>query len=214
MRKLLVFGAMVAAASSAPAFAQEVAVTGSVTLVSDYQWRNVTQSNNDATIQGGLEVSSQGLYANVWASGVDFNNPTDTNLEVDLTAGYRFDLSGIATDVGVIYYGYPDSTTDIDFFEVFAKFSKSFDAITLAGSLNWDPDNDTFYTDASVGYTVAPGFVVSGGYGTYLEGYGEYAGWNAGGTWTVGGVDLGIRYHDADISGVDSSMVFSVGKLF
>ena len=214
MRKLLVFGALVAAASAAPAFAQEVAVTGSVTLVSDYQWRHVTQTNGDATIQGGLEVSSGGFYGNFWASGVDFGNPSDTNLEVDLTAGYRFDLGGVATDVGVIHYAYPDSTDDISFTEVFAKFSKGFDALTLSGSVNYDFDNETLYVDAGAGYTVVPGFVVSAGYGTYLEGFGEYAGWNAGGTWTVNGIDLGVRYYDSDITGADDNMVFSVGKLF
>ena len=37
MRKLLVFGAMMAAASAAPAFAQvEVTVSGSVGIVTDY----------------------------------------------------------------------------------------------------------------------------------------------------------------------------------
>src|SRR5690606_22923328 len=62
MRKLLIFGVFVAA-TAAPAFAQEVTVTGNVTLVSDYAWRNVTQSNQDMTIQGGLDLTtSNGFY--------------------------------------------------------------------------------------------------------------------------------------------------------
>lgn len=214
MRSLLVFGALVAA-SAAPAFAQDVTVTSNVTLVSDYVWRNVTQSNYDATIQGGIDLTtSSGFYLGTWASGVDFENgPDDTNLEVDLYGGYRFDLAGIAADVGAIYYAYPDSGgSDINFWEVYGKLSKTFDNVTLSGSLNYDPDNETLFADAAVGLAVTPEFSLSAGYGTYLDGFGEYSGWNAGGSWAVGGVTLGARYHDNDVSGLDESLVFSIGR--
>lgn len=214
MRSLLVFGALVAA-SAAPAFAQDVTVTSNVTLVSDYVWRNVTQSNADATIQGGIDLTtSSGFYLGTWASGVDFNNGADdTNLEVDLYGGYRFDLAGIAADVGAIYYAYPDSgPSDINFWEVYGKLSKTFDAVTLAGSVNYDPDNETTFVDASAAYAITPEFSVSAGYGAYLEGAGEYTGWNAGASWAVGGVTLGARYYDNDIAGSDDGYIFSIGR--
>jgi uncharacterized protein (TIGR02001 family) len=212
MRKLLVFGALVAAAASAPAFAQDVTVTGNVTLTTDYVWRNVSQSNYDAAIQGGIDITtSNGFYVGTWASSIDFNDASDANIEVDLYGGYRFDLGGVAADVGVIYYAYPD-TDDINFTEVYGKLSKTFDAVTLGGSLNWDPDNETVYADASIGYAVSPEFSLSAGYGAYLEGFGEYSGWNAGGSWAVGGVTLGARYSENDISGTDESIVFSIGR--
>ena len=152
MRKLLVFGALVAAAASAPAFAQDVTVTGNVTLTTDYVWRNVTQSNYDAAIQGGIDITtSNGFYVGTWASSIDFNDASDANIEVDLYGGYRFDLGGVAADVGVIYYAYPD-TDDINFTEIYGKLSKTFDAVTLGGSLNWDPDNETTYADASIAF--------------------------------------------------------------
>ena len=104
MRKLLVFGAMMAAASAAPAFAQdEVTVTGNVGIVTDYVWRNVSQSNYDLAIQGGIDVTtSAGFYVGTWASSIDFNDASDANVEVDVYGGFRFDLSGVAADVGVI----------------------------------------------------------------------------------------------------------------
>jgi uncharacterized protein (TIGR02001 family) len=97
MRNLLVLGA-IAAAAATPAFAQEAAapasavtVTGNVSLVTDYAWRNVSQSNQDMTVQGGFDVAVDGgFYAGLWASGVDFNDGDDTNLEVDLYGGYGF----------------------------------------------------------------------------------------------------------------------------
>ncbi len=214
MRSLLVFGALVAA-SAAPAFAQDVTVTSNVALVSDYVWRNVSQSNGDATIQGGIDLTTtSGFYLGTWASGVDFNNGADdTNLEVDLYGGYRFDLGGIAADVGAIYYAYPDSgPSDINFWEVYGKLSKTFDAITLAGSVNYDPDNETTFVDASAAYAVTPEFSLSAGYGAYLEGAGEYTGWNAGASWAVGGVTLGARFYDNDIAGSDDGYIFSIGR--
>jgi uncharacterized protein (TIGR02001 family) len=215
MRNLLVFGAIVAA-SAAPALAQEVTVTGNVALVSDYAWRNVSQSAQDMTIQGGLDLTvSNGFYAGVWGSGVDFNDePEDTNLEVDLYGGYRFDLAGVGADVGAIYYAYPDAGTgDYGFWEVYGKLSKTFDGgFSLAGSVNWDPDNETVYVDGSAGFAVTPELSVSAGYGAYLEGFGEYSGWNAGGTWTVGGVSLGARYYDNDGAGDNDNVVFSIGR--
>src|SRR5690606_4539306 len=107
--------------------------------------------------QGGLDLTtSNGFYVGTWASGVDFNNdPDDTNLEADLYAGYRFDVAGVAADVGAIYYAYPDSEdSDLDFFEVYGKLSKTWDQFTLGGTLNWDPDNETVYADASAGFAL------------------------------------------------------------
>lgn len=214
MRKLLVFSAMVAAASvAAPAFAQDdITVSGNVTLTTDYVWRNVTQSNADFAVQGGIDVTtSTGFYLGTWASSVDFNDASDTNVEIDLYGGYRFDLGGVAADVGVIYYGYAD-TEDLDFYEVYGKLSKTFDAVTLGGSLNWDPDNETVFADVSAAYAISPEFSLSAGYGAYVEGFGEYSGWNAGASWAVGGVTLGARYYDNDISGSDDGYIFSIGR--
>jgi hypothetical protein len=53
---------------------------------------------------------------------------------------------------------------------------------------------------------------VEAGYGTYLDGFGEYAGWNVGGTLSVHGVDLGIRFYDNDMRGDNDNVIFSIGK--
>jgi len=214
MRKLLVFGALVAAAASAPAFAQDVTVSANVTLTSDYAWRNTTQSNYDPVVQGGFDVDfGNGFYAGTWASGVDFNDSSDVNLEIDFYGGYTFDLGGVGADIGAIYYAYPDSSSDINFWEVYGALSKDFDnGLSLGGSLNWDPDNETVYADASVGYAVTDIFSISAGYGKWIEGLGEYEGWNAGATLSLHGLDFGLTYYDNDITGNDDSFVFSIGK--
>ena len=58
------------ALSATPAFAQETAppppvtVSGSVALVSDYRFRGVSQSDEEAAIQGGITLTHEsGFYA-------------------------------------------------------------------------------------------------------------------------------------------------------
>jgi uncharacterized protein (TIGR02001 family) len=218
MRNLLVFGALAAVAAPA-AFAQEassVTITSNVALVSDYQWRSVTQSDKDWTIQGGFDLTaSNGFYAGVWGSGVDFDDePEDTNLEIDLYGGYRFEAGGLGFDLGLVSYAYPDAgTADLNFYEVYGKVSKSLEGgLSLGGSLNWDPDNQTTYIDGTAGLALNDALSLSGGYGAYIEGYGEYSGWNLGGTYTVSGVALGLRYYDNDTEGDNSNLVFSIGR--
>ena len=217
MRKLLVLGALVAA-SAAPALAQEVSVSGNVTLTTDYHWRNVTQSNQDLAIQGGFDVDfGTGFYLGTWASSVDFApgpDTDDTNVEIDFYGGYAFSAGGVDLDFGGIYYVYPDSeASDLNFFELYAAVGKEFDSgFGIGGSLNWDPDNETVYADVSGAFAVSDMFSVDAGYGTYLDGFGEYAGWNLGGTLSVAGVDLDLRYYDNDFAGDNDNVVFSVSK--
>lgn len=215
MRKLLVLGALVAA-SATPALAQEVSISGNVTLTTDYHWRNVTQSNQDLAIQGGFDVDfGTGFYLGTWASSVDFNNdPDDTNVEIDFYGGYAFSAGGLDWDFGGIYYVYPDSeTSDLDFFELYAAVGKEFESgFGLGGSLNWDPDNETVYADVSAALAVSDAFSIDAGYGKYLDGFGEYDGFNLGGTFSVAGVDLDLRYYDNDMAGDNDNVVFSVSK--
>lgn len=215
MRKLLVFGAMIAAASTAPAFAQDVSVSGNVTLTTDYVWRGVTQSNQDMVVQGGFDADfGNGFSAGVWASGADFNDdPADTNLELDFYGSYGFDLGGIDASVGFVYYTYPDSGLDLDFFEFNGTLAKDFgNGFALGGSLNWDPDNETVYADITADYAVNDIFGLSATYGAYLDGYGEYNNWTVGGSLALGGLDFGVGYYDSDISGAGDGIYFSIGK--
>ena len=212
MRSLLVSTFLIAAAA-APAMAQEVVVTGNVSLVNDYQWRNVTQSNFDTVVQGGLDLTAGGFYVGTWASGVDFGDPSDVNTEVDLYGGYRFDLAGIGADIGAIYYAYPDSEdTDINFVEVYGKLSKSFGPFTAAGSVNYDPDNENLYVDATGSLLLGDTLTLSANVGQWVEGLGEYTGYNVGASWTVLGATLGVRWYDNDIGGDQDNIVFSIGR--
>lgn len=117
------------ALSAAPAFAQdaeapkEITVTGSAAVTSDYRFRGVSQSGGDVAIQGGITVShASGFYVGTWGSSIDLGSLYGST-ELDLFGGWTGALtSGLTTDVGVLYYAYPNGTGgDSEFFEPYAS---------------------------------------------------------------------------------------------
>ena len=64
-------------------------VTGNVAIVSDYVFRGVTQTTNNAAIQGGLDWDTgAGFHFGTWASSINFNDGNKATTEVDLYGGY------------------------------------------------------------------------------------------------------------------------------
>lgn len=232
MRNILIFGALVAA-SAAPAFAQEVTVSGNVALTTDYAFRGISQSDEAPAIQGGFDVAigDTGLYAGTWASNINFG-AGGANMELDIYGGYKFDLGPVAMDVGVLGYLYPsaddDLTGELDYYEVFAKPSIALTPeFTLGGALYYSPDfttesGDAFYYEVNGAYTVSPELSLSGAVGVqtvdtngFFFGEDEYTTWNAGGTYSAMGLGFDLRYIGTDIDNAslaDDRVVFTIKK--
>ncbi|MDT8408616.1 MAG: TorF family putative porin [Wenzhouxiangellaceae bacterium] len=107
---------MIVASWTGPAMAQ---VSGNVGVVSNYLFRGVSQTDDEAAVQGGFDFAHEsGFYAGTWLSNVDFGGKEDT--EVDLYAGYggAFGNSGVTWDAGVIYYLFPGGG-DLDYAETY-----------------------------------------------------------------------------------------------
>ena len=79
--------------------------SASLTLTSDYVWRGVSQTLGDPAVQGSFDYEhNSGLYAGVWASNVDFFDPSapgasvadddNADLELDLWLGYAGETRG------------------------------------------------------------------------------------------------------------------------
>lgn len=130
MKKFL-FATACALAFASPALAQEapagpVTVSGSVSLVSDYRFRGVSQSDRGMAIQGGITATHEsGLYAGTWASSLGgWGRFGGSNMELDLFAGYALPLGENATlDVGLTWYMYPSGADITDFAEPYVKLS-------------------------------------------------------------------------------------------
>jgi uncharacterized protein (TIGR02001 family) len=122
---LLVLPARAEEAAAEEEEASPISLIGSVTFVSDYLYRGISQTDNDPAVQGFVELGYAAHpllapYVSVWASNIDF--PTETglatdraSLEVDLTAGFRGGIEiaegyKLIYDANVIYYYYPDAS--------------------------------------------------------------------------------------------------------
>jgi uncharacterized protein (TIGR02001 family) len=113
-------------------------VTGNVAVTNNYIWRGVTQTQDQAAVQGGLDYSSNiGLYAGTWLSNVDFSadGNSDKGYELDLYGGYTGEIRDFGYDAGVIYYAYP-TQTDPDFLELF--LSGSYGPFSVGGYFTVD----------------------------------------------------------------------------
>jgi uncharacterized protein (TIGR02001 family) len=229
MRNLLVLG-VIAAAAAAPAFAQDVTITGNVALATDYAFRGVSQTDESPAIQGGFDVASGGAYAGAWASNINFGTG-GANMELDVYGGYKFAFNGVNLDVGVIGYLYPsaaDDAADLDYWEGYIKPSFAIsDQVTLGAALYYSPEftgksGDAFYYEVNGAYTVSPELSFSGAVGMqtvdqtgFFAGEDQYTTYNVGGTYTAGGLGFDLRYVGTDIDNApiyDDRVIFSIKK--
>jgi uncharacterized protein (TIGR02001 family) len=84
--------------------------SGNVTLVSDYNFRGVSQTQGKPTAQATLDFSHvSGLYAGLFGSGVShaaYNNGSGS--EVDVYGGYKLALDADSNvDLGLVTYWFP-----------------------------------------------------------------------------------------------------------
>lgn len=114
----VVLAAMSGVAQAAPG------LTGNLTLTNNYIWRGVTQTNDQAAVQGGADYDfGNKLSIGAWVSNVSNGSPVANGTELDLYGSYKIELGkGMNLDVGGVQYKY-NSQVDQDFLEAFAKFS-------------------------------------------------------------------------------------------
>ncbi len=79
---------------AAPANAEDLgagfAVTGGATIVSDYRFRGISQTDKRFAIQGTLSISHKSdFHATVWGSSIDDYVANGSDAELDLIFGYK-----------------------------------------------------------------------------------------------------------------------------
>jgi uncharacterized protein (TIGR02001 family) len=156
--KAISLGAAVAAAMASGVASAEI--TANAGIFSNYIWRGVTQTNDQAAGQGGIDWGhSSGLYAGTWLSNVSsFGN----NYEMDVYGGFAGEAGGFGYDLGVITYQYPVSPSDSNFTEVYATgsiagFTAGIWYTVDKASLLADPDgkDDDIYLYGAYDFTAA-----------------------------------------------------------
>lgn len=130
----------------------QAGVTGNIGLSSNYIWRGVTQTRDQAAISGGLDYSSDiGLHAGTWLSNVDFDG--DSGYELDLYGGYGGEIQAFNYDAGFIYYAYPVQD-DLNFTELYVNGGVG----PLTVGVNYTVDKDAGGDDKDIYYYGELGF--------------------------------------------------------
>lgn len=218
--RLLLVTLGAACAFAAPASASDLgggfSVNGGVTLVSDYRFRGISQSNRRLALQGTLSLSHEsGPYATLWGSSIDDYVAAGADAEIDLILGYRRTFGGTTIDAGILYYYYPGAgNANTDFVEPFVSVAHTFGPVTAKVTAAFAPsqaaltvgagDEDNFYLagdlsaaipetpitlTAHVGHSFGPSYLTIG------DGYTD---WSLGATATFGNLSLGLSYVDTD----------------
>ncbi len=205
---------------------EEVEVSASVLLISDYRFRGVSLSDRDIAIQGDVGVSYKGFHIGAWASSIDDFSGTSASAsttEVDYVVGYSFGSGDVSFDAGLTFYTYPGSDGTA-YWEPYVSAGTSIGGSDVSVLFAYVPSQDNsgnadniyiaFDTSTPLGDS---GVSFDGhlGYEDGAFGDGKWD-WQAGVSMDLRGFDVGIAYIDTNVRGrlTKGAILFSFGKSF
>ncbi|GAB6042439.1 TorF family putative porin [Endothiovibrio diazotrophicus] len=185
--------------------------SANVALTTDYVWRGYSQSDESPAIQGGIDYNHEsGFYVGTWASNVDFGPANDADMEWDLYGGFSGELAnGLGYDLGLVYYGYPDSTATESWLEGYLNLSYALtDMVTLNGGLAYSSDvygmsEDAIYYNAGLDFSLPQDFGLSASVGYYDDDdkvFNNYTDWKLALTKSFNSFDFELGYTDTDVN--------------
>ncbi|MFP5512370.1 MAG: TorF family putative porin [Alphaproteobacteria bacterium] len=216
-------------------------ITGSVSFLTDYAFRGVSQTGRSAAVQGGLEYAYQintpalELYASIWGSNVKF---TDATVELDYTAGVRGAVGDFKYNVNAVYFAYPGAADNLkyNFYEVGGQVAYDLPFATPAVGYRFTPENfgrsgqaHYVYAELNVPINVLPDNKprIFGHIGrSYIEdntrfALPDYTDWMVGVGFSAFTLDFALQYVDTSIrkgacgsNACDARAIFSVSRAF
>jgi len=221
---------------STSAMAEESPISANVALASDYQYRGISQTNENMALQGGFDYAHEsGFYVGTWGSNVSWlsdmstsDAPISSSLEIDVYGGYSTEFSGVGIDVGLLQYlypgNYPEGFNSADTLEGYVGVSYGPVSLKVSHSFTdlfgvEDSDGSQYY-DLSASHEIA-GFTLEAHVGRQkienCDGC-SYNDWKLGVGTSLVGLDVGLAYVDTDIDSsvdtADARVILSVGKSF
>lgn len=203
------------------AVAQElpVDVTANIGVTSDYVWRGVSQTSNEAAVSGGIDVGhDSGLYAGFWTSSL---GSAASGPENDYYAGWAPTFGDFGFDVGAIYYEFPGAN-DSNATEVYLGVSWMYFsamAYSLVSTEAEGDDEDGLYLTASASFPLTDntsfGLNVGQKSGDSYENSEGDPVLDYGATLSMGDFSLSVTSNDDDTTGTNQTATFvSWGKEF
>ena len=194
-------------AQEAPAPIQGPQWSANVAVASDYVFRGVSQTEEDAAVSAGVDMTSGAFYAGAWVSNVSWAGDGDTGVEVDLYAGVRPVFGGSNWDFGVVGYLYDEpGALDYDYVELKAAASRPVGPATIGAAVFWSPDffgaseDEATYAEVNAAFAPADRWTVSGALGRqWVSSDFDYTTWNIGAAYALtDNLVFDVRYHDTD----------------
>lgn len=119
-------------------------LSGSLGVVTDYVDRGLSQSDGHAAVQGEIVWQhSEGAYASLWASSVDFDDGDEAVAEINYILGLGREIGAAVVDASVAYIHYPGAADELqyDLVEFSASAERSAGPLDLAGHAIFTPEN-------------------------------------------------------------------------
>jgi uncharacterized protein (TIGR02001 family) len=212
-----------------PALADEadapsaITINGTATVVSDYRFRGISQTDKTPALQGSITVTHEsGFYASVWGSSVrGYVVATgNTSQELDLILGFKKTFGGTTFDAGLLYYVYPKSGPgNTNFAEPYVAVSQAIGPVTAKATVAYapkqkalaldqiSPSNDNVYLagdfslavpNTPLGLTAHIGHSIGPSWLATTGRGNSYTDWGLGATLTFKALTAGIQYVDTN----------------
>jgi len=169
---------------SVPAWASDAAApsaaTSNFTVVSDYVFRGISQTNSMPAVQGGVDFTAgNGFYIGAWGSNIsilaDSGVATTSSLELDGYLGVKNTFyEDFFYDAGFLLYHYPAAyapgAVNADTREVYAALGYDWLAVkysySVGNTFGVAQSSGSTYLDISINYPVSDsGFTLGAHYG-------------------------------------------------
>ena len=207
-------------------------LSGTVTAVSDYDFRGISLSATDPAIQGSIDwAHDSGLYLGAWGSCcLDFGS-LDGDYEVDLYAGFAGEAEGgFGYDVGIVYYFYrPEEDPSLDYPEIY--LGGSYGPVKVRAWYTNDYNNldvDAYYLEGNASFELPQNFALNLHLGYNFGDYwkdrngDETIDYAVGVGYAVGNFNLQLKYVDtntdvevtADEFNNEGRVIFSIATTF
>ena len=209
--------------------------SANIAYTTDYVFRGISLSNDNAAISGGFDWGYSGFYVGTWGSSI--SPVEDETMEIDFYGGYGGELGGVSYTLDLLYYFYPgqsgDPTPDLDFFEFGGSLGYTFDTSlkpTVGMSIMHSTDftgetGSATYYKPTLGLSLPADFSLTFTYG-YQDfdedkvGINGYDHWGVDISKSLSIFDFTIGYSDTDSNGESfegdgtEKIVFTVGASF
>ena len=230
MKKLIAAAGFAALASSLPSLsaaqtpaASPHTLTGNLSLVSEYRYRGIAQTNAKPAVQAGLDYGhASGFYLGTWASNVSWLSDAgagqvSNSLEWDFYGGFKGAVGDFGYDVGLLQYyypgTYPSGFNSPDTLELYVAGSWKMLTLKYSHALTdlfgFVDSKNAGYVDLTGNFDLGSGYtlVAHAGYQKIPSATGRsssdcsYSDWKLGVTKDFVGLTWGLSYIDTNAKG-------------